>query len=236
MVSPLEQFNVQVVYPIRVNLMGVDVDVSLTNNGISLILGVILVVMLMRLGLSKAYVTPGQQRYTTHMRFDYWHIMIEKVVWEFIYNIIMQQVGRKGIAYIPLIGALFYYILILNVQGLLPYSFTATSQIMVTFTLGFSVVCGVVIVGLYKQKLGFLRLFIPSNVPTILLPFLVVIEVVSYMIRPISLSLRLCANMMAGHTLLNIIGSFLIALLRYKIYLAIMTGLLIIAITILEVG
>src|SRR5690606_1554711 len=104
------------------------------------------------------------------------------------------------------------FILFANLIGMIPFSFTVTSHIIVTFALAAVVFIGVTVIGFVRHGLGFLRLFLPSGVPVILVPILVVIEVLSYFIRPVSLSLRLFANMMAGHTMLKVFGGFVVAL------------------------
>ena len=120
--------------------------------------------------------------------------------------------GHRTDAYIPFLWSLFFFILFCNLLGMIPYTFTVTSHIIVTFALAMVVFIGVTIVGFAKHGSHFLRLFVPSGVPVALLPLIVVIEVISYLTRPISLSVRLFANMMAGHTMLKVFGGFVVAL------------------------
>jgi F-type H+-transporting ATPase subunit a len=120
-----------------------------------------------------------------------------------------QQINNIiSLKYFPLVFNIFILILIFNINGLLPYSFTITSQIIVTLQLALSMFIGIIIIGFYNKDLKFLLLFVPKNIPKILVPFLTLIEIVSFLIRPFSLSVRLFANMLAGHTLLFIIASF----------------------------
>ena len=125
---------------------------------------------------------------------------------------ISDTAGSKGKPYFNLIFSLFMFVLFCNMLGMLPYSFTVTSHIIVTFVLAAFIFIGVTIIGFIKHGLGYLKLFVPSGVPLILLPLIVVIEVISYLSRPVSLSVRLFANMMAGHTMMKVFGGFVISL------------------------
>jgi F-type H+-transporting ATPase subunit a len=132
--------------------------------------------------------------------------------YEFIANMIRENSGREGMKYFPFIFSLFMFVLFCNLIGMIPYTFTVTSHIIVTFALALVVFIGVTVIGFVRHGLHFLKLFVPSGVPMALLPLLVVIEVLSYLIRPISLSVRLFANMTAGHTMLKVFGSFVVML------------------------
>ena len=121
-----------------------------------------------------------------------------------------QNSNVHALRMLPLIYSAFSFILLANLVGLLPYAFTVTSHMCITFCLAFILFFGITFRGLYQNKLNFFKFFIPSGVPVFLLPFLVLIEVVSYFIRPFSLAIRLFANMLAGHTLLYILGTFVI--------------------------
>jgi F-type H+-transporting ATPase subunit a len=128
------------------------------------------------------------------------------MLFEFIENMISGQLGKDGLKYTPYIFALFVFILGANVIGLTPYSFTITSQIIVTFTLSMLVFLGMNIIGLSKHGLGFFRMFCPHGVPGFVLPIIVPVEFISFLIKPISLAIRLCANMTAGHIILKMIA------------------------------
>jgi len=125
----------------------------------------------------------------------------------FIFELIYQQVGFLGQQFIPLFFTLFIFIILANVIGLVPYSFTLTSHIMLTFTLSFSVFIGLTLLAIIMQP-NFFALFIPRGVPSALIPFLFVIEIISYVSRTFSLAIRLFANMMSGHVLLHIMTGF----------------------------
>ena len=131
---------------------------------------------------------------------------------EFVANMVRENTGREGMQYFPFIFSLFIFILTLNMLGMVPYSFTVTSHIIVTFALALMVFLFVLIVGFVKNGPGFLKLFVPSGVPGALLPLITVLEVFSFLIRPISLSVRLFANMMAGHMMLKVFAAFVVGL------------------------
>lgn len=151
-----------------------------------------------------------------------------------LYELLKQQVGKKGEKYYAFYFLIFIFILIANLLGLLPYSFTITSQFLVTVTLSISIFIGLILIGLKLHKIHFFEFFVPQGISKVLLPFLVVIEVISYLIRPLSLSIRLFANMLAGHTLLHIIASFIFFLSQINYIIWLFPFLFLFAITILE--
>lgn len=163
-------------------------------------------VLFSMLALKKSYLVPGS--FQTLFEFLY----------EFLAITINQQAGKKSQNYFPFFFVLFLFILFSNIIGLLPFSFTVTSHIFQTFGMGFLIIVALTVIGILKHKLNFLKLFIPAGAPSFLLPLLVVIEIISYVSRAFSLSIRLFANMMSGHTLLNIISSFSVKLLSVKIF------------------
>ena len=114
--------------------------------------------------------------------------------------------------FFPFVFTLFMFVLFCNMVGMLPYSFTVTSQIIVTFTLAAMIFIGVTIIGFVKHGIKYLELFVPKGVPLVLLPLIIIIEIISYLARPVSLSVRLFANMLAGHTMLKVFGGFVISL------------------------
>jgi F-type H+-transporting ATPase subunit a len=125
---------------------------------------------------------------------------------------ISDTAGSKAKPYFPFVFSLFMFVLFCNMLGMLPYSFTVTSHIIVTFALAAVIFVGVTIIGFVNHGAGYLKLFIPSGVPLFLLPLIVIIEIISYLSRPVSLSVRLFANMLAGHTMLKVFGGFVISL------------------------
>lgn len=213
--SPLSQFEISRIVPIEI----AGYDISFTNSSAWMVAVVAGVTLFMNLGMRRAALVPGR-----------WQSMVE-LLYEFVADMLTSTAGSEGRKFFPFIFTLFTFILAANLFGLLPYSFTVTSHIIVTFALAALVFLGVTIVGFIKHGAGFLKLFVPSGVPVILLPLLVVIEVISYLTRPLSLSVRLFANMMAGHTMLKVFGGFVVALGAFGILPLVFT----VAITALEV-
>jgi len=130
----------------------------------------------------------------------------------FIAKMINDTAGSNAKSFFPFIFTLFMFVLFCNMVGMLPYSFTVTSHIIVTFTLAAIIFIGVTIIGFIKHGIKYLELFVPKGVPVVLLPLIIIIEIISYLARPVSLSVRLFANMLAGHTMLKVFGGFVISL------------------------
>lgn len=194
--SPIEQFEIKRLIPMQVG----GVDASFTNSSLFMVLTLIGVTVFMLVGMRRAELVPTR-----------WQSVVE-VSYEFIANMLRENVGSKGRPYFPFIFTLFMFVLFANMLGMLPYSFTVTSHIAITFALAMVVFIGVTIIGFAKHGMHFLSLFVPSGVPGWLMPLVVTIEVISYFIRPISLSVRLFANMMAGHTMLKVFAGFVVSL------------------------
>lgn len=168
---------------------------------------------------------------TTFLQYLY-----ETVFYKFLLNVLVSQVGKRGEPFFIYCANLFFFILLSNLLGLIPTSFTLTSHIILTFMLGFSSIVGLTILGFAKQKLHFLNLFVPTGVPKALLPLLVLIEVVSYISRGFSLSIRLFANLMSGHSLLHILLFFTTKLIKVHYIIGLLSLALISAIFLLELG
>lgn len=162
-----------------------------------------------------------------------WQYFFE-TMYLFVFNLLKQQVGKKGYAYFPLKFTLFLFILFSNILGMTLYSFTVTSHGIITFALAFIFFLGIVIIGVVTLKLKFLNTFVPSGSPLYLLPFMVVIEIISYFSRPFSLAIRLFANMMSGHTLLAILANFTFVISKKNLIIAFIPFLLIVGIIGLE--
>jgi len=135
----------------------------------------------------------------------------------FVLDVLKQNIGIKGIVYFPIIFNIFYYIYFINLSGLVGYNIQLTSHIMVTFSLSISIFIGIVIIGIINLKKKFINQFIPKDAPKILFPLLIIIETISYIIRPFTLGIRLFANMFSGHVLLFVIISFVIAIIEKKL-------------------
>lgn len=194
--SPLEQF---VIKPIAKFEIG-GLDVTFTNSSLMMVIVVSLVVLFMSGGMRKNALVPGR-----------WQMMVE-MTYELVANMVKENVGKEGKAYFPFIFTLFMFVLGCNLLGMVPYSFTVTSHIIVTFALAAVVFVGVTLIGFFKHGFGYLRLFVPAGAPLWLLPLIVVIELTSYLVRPISLSVRLFANMLAGHLMMKIFAGFVVGL------------------------
>ena len=193
--SPLEQFEILLIFPFRV----FGLDLSLTNASLYMLLSLGLLVLLFAGALA-----PVQRLIPSR-----WQFIVEQA-YLFVLGILKQQAGPSSVVYLPMLFAVFLLIVTLNLLGLTPFGFTVTSHILFTFSFALSFNLGIFFLGLQLHGLTFFKLFVPSGVPAALLPLIVMIEVLSYVIRTFSLALRLFANMMAGHTLLQILSSFVV--------------------------
>jgi F-type H+-transporting ATPase subunit a len=194
--SPLEQFAIHRV--VNMHLGGI--DVSITNSAIVMGVAVVATTLFLTLSMRAHALVPGR-----------WQSLAE-MSYEFVANMVRENAGSAGMRYFPFVFTLFMFILFCNLFGLIPFSFTPTSQIIITFVLAMVVFLGVTVIGFARHGLHFLSLFAPPGVPKLLLPLIVVIEIISYLTRPISLSVRLFANMMAGHTMLKVFAGFVVSL------------------------
>ncbi len=194
--SPLHQFTIETLIPIHIG----GIDASFTNSALLMVLAVLVTTGFMVLSVRGAKLVPGR-----------WQSMAE-LSYEFIANMVRENVGDEGMPYFPFMFSLFMFVLIGNLLGMIPWSFTFTSHIIVTFALAAVVFVGVTLIAIFKHGFKFLTLFVPHGVPWWMLFLLVPIEVLSYFIRPFTLSIRLFANMMAGHTMLIIFAGFVTAL------------------------
>ncbi len=195
--NPMYQFNVYRIGPeIKID----QIDISFTNASLFMIISSISILFIFSLGSSKKNIVPNKIQ------------LFAELSYTFISKMINDTAGSKGKPYFAFIFSLFMFVLFCNMFGMLPYAFTVTSHIIVTFVLASFIFVGVTIIGFLKHGIGYLKLFVPSGVPIVLLPLIVIIEIISYLSRPISLSVRLFANMMAGHTMMKVFGGFVISL------------------------
>jgi F-type H+-transporting ATPase subunit a len=190
--NPLNQFLIDRIVPIHVG----GVDVSFTNSALLMTISIALITLLMVGATWRAALVPGRLQ------------SISEMFYEFIAKMIDDNVGHEGLRYFPFIFTLFMFILFGNLLGMIPYSFTFTSHIIVTFGMAIVIFFGVTVIGIWRHGFHFLTLFVPKGVPIGLMVVVVPIEVLSYLIRPMTLSIRLFANMMAGHTMLAIFAGF----------------------------
>jgi F-type H+-transporting ATPase subunit a len=194
-ISPLDQFEIRDLISINAPIF-LNTHISITNIGLYLSLAGLVAIFINILGTSNKLV------------FNNWSLTIE-TIYATIHSIVINQINsNKGQLYFPFIYVLFIFILVNNLIGMVPYSFAATSHFIVSFSISFSVVLGSTILGFYKHGLKFFSLFVPSGCPLPLLPLLVLIEFISYLARNVSLGLRLSANILSGHMLLNILSGF----------------------------
>jgi len=194
--SPLDQFEIRDLINIDAPILGY-LHLSITNIGLYLIIATLLAFFLNILATNYSKVVSNN-----------WSIGQESV-YATVHSIVINQINKKnGQIYFPFIYALFIFILINNLIGMVPYSFASTSHFILTFGLSFTVVLGATMLGFQKHGLKFFSLFVPSGCPLGLLPLLVLIEFISYLARNVSLGLRLAANILSGHMLLNILSGF----------------------------
>ena len=195
--NPMHQFQVYKIGP-EINLGAL--NLSFTNASLFMTISSILILVLLFFGTKKKLLIPSKVQLITEMSYT------------FVAKMINDTAGSAAKSFFPFIFTLFMFVLFSNMVGMLPYSFTTTSHIIVTFVLASIVFVGVTILGFIKHGFKYLELFVPKGVPMVLLPLIVIIEIISYLSRPVSLSVRLFANMMAGHTMLKVFGGFVISL------------------------
>nr|NP_066326.1 ATP synthase F0 subunit 6 [Malawimonas jakobiformis]AAG13693.1 ATP synthase F0 subunit 6 [Malawimonas jakobiformis] len=191
-ISPLEQFQIISLIPIEIFNM----NISFTNSSLMMMLALFLIITSFNRAIINNKIIPVRKQ------------AVVESIYEFVYNLVNENIGEKGNKYFPFIFILFIFILTLNLIGMIPYSFTVTSHIIVTFFLSLSIFIGVTIIGFMHHKIHFFSFFLPAGSPVVLAPFLVVIELISYTSRAFSLAIRLFANMMSGHSLLKILAGF----------------------------
>jgi F-type H+-transporting ATPase subunit a len=192
----MAQFEIKRIIPLE--LFGW--DVSFTNSSLFMVIAMAIIPLFYLVAMNRRALVPGRLQSTAELSYEY------------VANMVRDIVGEGGMKYFPWIFTIFMFILVLNLLGLVPYSFTVTSHIIVTFAFAAMVWLVVTVIGFVNHGPGFLKLFVPSGVPWWLLPIIVVIELISYLIRPISHSVRLFANMMAGHAMLKVFAGFVIGL------------------------
>jgi F-type H+-transporting ATPase subunit a len=194
-IDPIHQFEISRIGP-KINFFGN--DLSLTNSALFMIIAAVLIYLIMIYGTRERSLVPGRLQSAAEM------------LYEFMADTVRSTTGKEGLKFLPLVFSLFIFVLICNLVGLIPGTFTVTSQIVVTFVFAMIVIGTVIIYGIAKHGTHFFGLFAPSGVPGLLMPFIVLIEVISFISRPISLSMRLFANMLAGHIALKVFAGFIV--------------------------
>ena len=194
--SPLDQFEIRNLFSIDTPLLA-NINLSITNIGLYMTIAAFVAFYFSILATNHSRITPNK-----------WSLS-QETLYATIHSIVINQINnRNGQVYFPFMYALFIFILINNLIGMVPYSFASTSHFILTFSLSFTVVLGATILGFKEHGLKFFSLFVPAGCPLGLLPLLVLIETISYIARNISLGLRLAANILSGHMLLNILSGF----------------------------
>lgn len=195
-IDPMHQFEIQRLIPLDLG----GIDASFTNSALWMVIATVAASLFFTLTVRQRALVPGRLQ------------LISEMAYEFVAGMIRDIVGSEGQRFFPFVFTLFIFILLTNMFGMLPYSFTPTSHIAVTFAFAGFIFIGVTLLGIARHGFHFLSFFVPKGVPSFLLPLIVVIEVISYLSRPISLSVRLFANMMAGHTMLKVFAGFIVGM------------------------
>jgi len=196
MADPLKQFKIEPIIPIEIG----GFDISFTNSAQWMMIAVAVSIIFMMIATRKPAMVPGRMQ------------ALAEGMYEFIANMVRDNIGSKGREYFPLIFTIFVVVLMGNMLGMIPYSFTYTSHIAVTMGLALAIFIFITILGFVKHGMHFFSLFCPAGLPMALKPLIIPIEVLSYVIRPVTLSVRLFANMMAGHLMLKVFAGFSVAM------------------------
>lgn len=194
--DPIHQFNISRLIPLEVG----GLDLSFTNSALFMVATVVGGVGLLMLATRQRRLVPSRGQSAAEM------------IYEFVASTLRDSAGKEGMKFFPFVFSLFLFILVANLWGMFPYFFTVTSHIIVTATMAIMVMAVVIYYGFRKHGLHFLKLFVPSGVPKVLLPLITLIEVLSFVSRPVSLSLRLFANVLAGHITLKVFAGFVVTL------------------------
>jgi F-type H+-transporting ATPase subunit a len=196
-IDPITQFELKRIVPLEIG----GLDVSFSNSSLFMVIILAAISVLMVWGTSGRAMVPGRLQAAAEMSY------------EFVASMVRSTAGEKGMQFFPLVFSLFMFVFFANAIGLVPLSFTVTSHIIVTFALAALVILTVIVYGIWKHGLHWFQLFVPSGTHPLLLIFLIPIEVISFISRPISLSVRLFANMLAGHITLKVFAYFIVMLL-----------------------
>lgn len=204
-IEPIHQFQITDIFKIGTfgsdGTAGSGVDISFTNSALFMVLTVGVIGLFLIWGTARRAIVPGRVQ------------LMGEMTYEFIANMVRNTAGHDGMKFFPLVFSLFMFILVANLFGMFPYFFTVTSHLIVTVMMALIVFIVVVVYGFWKNGLKFLKLFVPSGVPIYILPLVTLIEVISFLSRPVSHSLRLFGNILAGHIVLKVFGGMVVALL-----------------------
>ena len=195
--DPIKQFEISPIVPLQ-NVAGL--DLSFTNSSLFMVATVAAASAFLYFGSANRGLVPSRMQ------------SMAELSYEFVASMLRDAAGSQGMRFFPFVFSLFMFVLFANLFGMFPYFFTVTSHIIVTFALAMLVIGTVIVYGFMKHGLKFLGLFVPEGVPGVLVPLVVAIEVISFLSRPISLSVRLFANMLAGHITLKVFAGFVVSL------------------------
>ena len=190
--DPLHQFEIYPILPINIG----GYDVSFTNSSLWMVIAAIVAYLIISRGVGTGSLVPTRMQ------------VVAETLYSTVANMVRDNVGDAGKKYFPFVFTLFLFVLFGNLLGMIPYSFTFTSHLAVTFAMAATIFVTITIIGIMRHGLHFFSLFFPAGAPLATAPILIPIEIISYLSRPVSLSVRLFANMMVGHTLLKVLGSF----------------------------
>ena len=219
-IDPIHQFEIQRLIPIKIG----DLDLSFTNSALMMVIAVGLVTLFLTMSVRGREIVPGRMQ------------SLAEVFYEFIANMLRDNVGSEGRKYFPFIFSLFMFVLFGNLLGMIPFSFTYTSHIIVTFALALTVFIGVTVIGFARHGTKFFGMFFPHGAPIATAPILIPIELISYLSRPISLAVRLFANMTVGHILLKVMAGFTVMMGSFYVIPGVLPFALLSGITVLEFG
>ncbi|AWU93210.1 F0F1 ATP synthase subunit A [Azospirillum ramasamyi] len=218
--DPLHQFQINPLFQI---VLG-GYDVSFTNSAFFMVVAVAAIYALLVMGMANKSMVPGRLQ------------ALAEMFYEFVANLVRDNAGHDAKPYFPFVFSIFMFVLFGNMLGMIPYTFTFTSHIIVTFALAATVFVFVTLLALMKHGLHFFTFFMPHGAPKALAPILIPIEVISFVMRPVSLSIRLFANMMAGHTMLKVFAGFTVMMISGFGALGFVTGLVPLAINVALIG
>jgi F-type H+-transporting ATPase subunit a len=221
MADPIQQFELKTLAPL--GKIG-DTSIGFTNSALFMLLALATIFFVLVYGSSKKSLVPGRLQ------------SIAEMAYEFVANTVRSTAGNDGMRFFPLVFSLFMFVLTLNLFGMIPGAFTVTSHVVITLTLAMIVILTVFIYGVMKHGIHFFHLFSPSGVPGPLKPVIIAIEVMSFLSRPVTLGLRLFANMLGGHIAMKVFGGFIVSLLGAGAWavLAPLPFIVIVAMTALE--
>jgi F-type H+-transporting ATPase subunit a len=204
-IEPIHQFRIYNLFDLGTfggsGAAGSGTTIAFTNSALFMVLILAVITAFLVLGSSRRAIIPGRMQ------------LMAEMTYEFIANMVRNTAGTEGMRFLPFVFSLFMFVLVANLFGMFPYFFTVTSHLIITAAMAITVFLTVVIYGFYKNGPKFLKLFVPSGIPAFILPVVVPIEIISFLTRPLSHSLRLFGNILGGHIVLKVFAGMVVALL-----------------------